>query len=188
MVTLKLSEKQLDDLYKEMFLTANPRIRKKCLIVYLRAKGRPCHEIADIARVDKDTVTNAIKKYVGGGLAGLLKENYRRPKSQLEPCNEQLRTLFQKQPPHTVNHAIEMIFEETGVRLKLSACQTFLKKMGMKCRRYGLVPGKAMEDEKQPQAQQVFHDQKLQPLLDEAKQGKRSVLFVNAAHFVMGAF
>jgi hypothetical protein len=43
-----------------------------------------------------------------------------------------------------------------------------------------------MEDEKQRQAQQVFHDQELQPLLDEAKQGKRSVLFVDAAHFVMG--
>ena len=48
----------------------------------------------------------------------------------------------------------------------------------MKCRLCGLVPGKAMEDEKQRQAQQVFHDQKLQPLLDEAKQGKRAVLFV----------
>ena len=54
------------------------------------------------------------KKYVEGDLAGLLKEHYRKPKSQLEPCNERLRTLFEKQPPHTVNHAIEMIFEETG--------------------------------------------------------------------------
>ncbi len=58
----------------------------------------------------------------------------------------------------------------------------------MKCRRCGLVPGKAMEDEKQRQAQQAFHDQELQPLLDEAKQGKRSVLFVDAGHFVRGAF
>jgi transposase len=188
MVTLKLSEKQLDDLYKEMFLNADPRFRKKCLIVYLRAKGRPCHEIADIARVDKDTITNTVKKYVEGDLTGLLTENYRTPKSRLEPFNERLRTLFESQPPHTVNHAIEMIFEATGVRLKHSACQAFLKKMGMKCRRCGLVPGKAMEDEKQRQAQQVFHDQELQPLLDEAKQGKRSVLFVDAAHFVMGAF
>jgi len=72
--------------------------------------------------------------------------------------------------------------------LKHSACESFLKKIGMKCRRCGWVPGKAMDDEKQCEAQQVFHDQKLQPLLDEAKQGKRTVLFVDAAHFVMGAF
>jgi hypothetical protein len=81
-----------------------------------------------------------------------------------------------------------MIFEETGVRLKHSACRSFLKKIGMKCRRCSLVPGKAMADEKQCEAQQIFYDQKLQPLLDEAKQGKRTVLFVDAAHFVMGAF
>ena len=43
-----------------------------------------------------------------------------------------------------------------------------------------------MNDEKQCEAQQVFPDQQLQPLLGEAKQGKCTVLFVDAAgHFVM---
>jgi hypothetical protein len=50
------------------------------------------------------------------------------------------------------------------------------------------MPGKVVDDKKQQQAQQVFHDDQLQPRLDEAKQGKRTVLFVDAAHFVMGAF
>jgi len=81
-----------------------------------------------------------------------------------------------------------MIDKETSIRLKPSACRAFLKKMGMKCRRCGVVPGKAMDDDKQRQAQQEFHDQQLQSTLDEAKQGKRTVLFVDAAHFVMGAF
>ena len=85
MITLKLSKKQLDDLYEGMLSNDNPRARKKCLIVYLRAKGRPCHEIADIVRVDEDTVTHAVKKYAGGDLADLLKEDYRVPKSRLEP-------------------------------------------------------------------------------------------------------
>jgi transposase len=97
-----------------MFSNADPRARKKCLIVYLRATGRPCHEIEDIARVDEDTVTNAVKKYVKSDLAGLLKENYRKPKSQLEPHNERLKALFEKQPPHTVNHAIDMILKKRG--------------------------------------------------------------------------
>jgi hypothetical protein len=76
-----------------------------------------------------------------------------------------------------------MIDKGTGVCLKPSACRTFLKKMGMKCRRCGVVPGKAMEDDKQRQAQQEFHDSQLQPILDQAK---HTVLFVEAAHFVMG--
>jgi hypothetical protein len=53
-----------------MFSNAEARARKKCLIVYLRAKGHPCHEIADIVRVNADTATNAVKKYVEGDLAG----------------------------------------------------------------------------------------------------------------------
>jgi len=68
MITLNLSEKQLDDLYEEMSSNDNLRARKKCLIVYLRAKGYPRHEIADIARVDEDTVTNAVKKVYPGRL------------------------------------------------------------------------------------------------------------------------
>ena len=122
------------------------------------------------------------------GLQGLLEENYHQPKSQLEPYTEQLKELFKNQAPHTVNQAIEMIDKETGVVLKPSACREFLRKIGMKCRRCGVVPGKAMDDDKQRQAQQEFHDQQLQTTLDEAKQGKRTVLFVDAADFVMGAF
>ena len=81
-----------------------------------------------------------------------------------------------------------MIFEQTGIRLKHSACQTFLKKLVLKCRLCGLMPGKVLNDEKQRQAQQTFHNTQLHPRLAEAKQGRRTVLFVDAAHFVMGAF
>ena len=157
-------------------------------MVYLRKMGYQRKEIAKIARIDEDTVTNYTKKYDESGLQGFLEENYHQPKSQLEPYTEQLKELFKKQLPHTVNQAIEMIDKETGICLKPSACRAFLKKIGMKCRRCGVVPGKAMEDDKQRQAQQEFHDNQLQPILDEAKQGKRTVLFVDAAHFVMGAF
>ena len=183
-----MTEKQLDELFPEMTLNPNPRVRKKCLVVYLRKKGYLREEVAELLRIDEDTVTHYTKKYDESGLQGLLEQNYHQPKSQLEPYTEQLKELFKKQVPHTVNQAIEMINKETGICLKPSACRAFLKKIGMKCRRCGLVPGKAMDDEKQRQAQQEFHDKQLQPTLDEAKQGKRTVLFVDAAHFVMGAF
>ena len=73
MIPLKLSEIQLDDLYEGMSSNANPRARKKCLIVYHRAKGHPCYEIADIVRIDDDTVTKAVKK-IYPGRSGVLIE------------------------------------------------------------------------------------------------------------------
>ena len=145
-------------------------------------------DIAGIVRADQDTVTAYVKKYVESGLQGLLENNYHKPVGQLEPYIEKLKKIFGEEPPHTVNAAIEIIEKNTGIRLKHSACRDFLLKLGLKCRRTGLVPGKATDDEKQRQAQQEFHDGKLQPILEEAKEGKRIVLFCDAAHFVMGAF
>jgi hypothetical protein len=74
----------------------------------------------------------------------IVKKQLRTPKSQLEPYIPHLKELFDKQPPHTVNQAIDMIEKETGVSLKNSACRK-------------------------------FHDEKLQPRLEKAKQGKRTV-------------
>jgi transposase len=156
-----MTEKQLDELFPEMTLNPNSRARKKCLVVYLRKKGYQREEVAELLRIDEDTVTNYTKKYDESGLQGLLEENYHQPKSQLEPYTEQLKELFKKQVPHTVNQAIEMIDKETGICLKPSACREFLRKIGMKCRRCGVVPGKAMDDDKQRQAQQEFHDKQL---------------------------
>ncbi|HWS83484.1 MAG TPA: hypothetical protein VN207_04430 [Ktedonobacteraceae bacterium] len=36
--------------------------------------------------------------------------------------------------------------------------------------------------------QETFKKKELEPLLEEAKEGKRAVFFVDAAHFVLGAY
>jgi transposase len=96
MITLELTEKQLDELYDGMSSNDTLSGRKRCLIVYLRAKGYPRDVVADIARADPDTVTNHVKRYADGGLQGLLKDNYRSPKSQLEAHAGELKELFEK--------------------------------------------------------------------------------------------
>ena len=57
------------------------------------------------------------------------------------------------------------------------------KKNGFNRRKTGQIPAKA-----DPVAQQLFVDAKLTPALDEAKAGRRHVWFVDAAHFVLGAW
>src|SRR5664280_3893398 len=54
-------EKQLDELFPEMTLTTNSRVRKKCWVVYLRKKGHRREEVAELLRIDDDTVTNYTK-------------------------------------------------------------------------------------------------------------------------------
>ena len=53
-----MTEKQLDELFPEMTLNKNSRARTKCLVVYLRKKGYQRKEVAELLRIDEDTVTN----------------------------------------------------------------------------------------------------------------------------------
>ena len=55
--------------------------------------------------------------------------------------------------------------------------------MGMRCLKVGAL--RSLAD---PEQQEEYKQEKLEPRLEEAKQGKRAVFFVDAAHFVMGAF
>jgi|GEM_PF-4040260 len=96
MMTLEVTEQQLDELYDGMSSNDTPSGRKRCLIVYLRAKCYPRVVVADIARIDLNSVTHYVKRYIEGGLQGLLKDNYRSPKSQSEAHTEELKKTVRK--------------------------------------------------------------------------------------------
>jgi transposase len=140
-------------------------------------------EIARILRIDPDTVTNYVKAYAQGGLAAFHENHYRQPQSCLAPYQEPITKLLQENPPHSISKACQMIEECTGIRLKNSACREFLKKLGLKFRRVGMIPSGAC-----PATQRDFHENELQPRLEQAKRFERVVYFVDAAHFVLGAF
>ena len=55
--------------------------------------------------------------------------------------------------------------------------------MGLKRLKVGQIPSKA-----NPEKQKTFLEEELEPRLEEAKQGKRHLFFVDAAHFVMQPF
>lgn len=67
--------------------------------------------------------------------------------------------------------------------VKLEALRRYVKLLGLKYRKVGSIPARADIEE-----QKKYHDEQLQPRLDDAKAGKRDVYFVDAAHFVLGAF
>jgi transposase len=98
-----------------------------------------------------------------------------------------LETYFKEHPPRTVAEAQQAIQEQTGLERSPTQIQAFLKRLGMKCRKVGYVPGHAATPEKQAE-QETFKTQQLEPRLAEAAAGKRRVLFMDAAHFVLGAY
>ena len=94
-----------------------------------------------------------------------------------------VETYFEKHPPASVKEAVAKIEELTGIRRSENRVRGFLRSVGMKHRKVGMIPAKA-DTEKQEE----FLKNELRPRLDEAEEGKRAVFFVDAAHFVLAPF
>lgn len=184
MLTIKFTEAEVEQLYQQFMGHPSGLIKKKLHVIYLKSLGFPHFEIARIARVSVDRVTIYLKEYDQSGLSGIGELRIYRPVSSLLPFRDQIKAHFQKHPPHTVSEASHEIEKLVGIKLSLSACRSFMRKhLVMKCRKMAVIPSKA-----DPEKQALFLNDSLQPLLAEEKHGKRKVFFVDAAHFVMGAF
>ena len=90
---------------------------------------------------------------------------------------------LQKNPPASVTQARARIKELRGIERSLTQVRALLKRIGLKRRKVGTIPAKADIEE-----QSRFKQEELEPRLEEAKAGKRTVFFMDAAHFVLAPF
>ncbi len=183
MLKMEFTEKEIEQLHYERLHHPHPRVRQRCEVVYLKALGFPHQEIGRIMRLSQPTVRSYLKTYQVGGLEKLKKLNFYRPTSKLETHREEIKTEFAAHPPKTGNEAVRRIEELTGIRRSPTQVRKFIQNLGMKRRKVGHVPAKA-----NPEKQKAFLEAELKPRLEEAKQRKRHVFFVDAAHFVMQPF
>jgi transposase len=143
-------------------------------------------EIARIAGVSVKTVTRYLQEYQKGGLALCQQLHFHQPQSELDQHAAALTDYFRQHPPVSVKQAMQIITERTGLKRKETQVRVFLQRIGLKRLTVAPLPGKVDADK--IQEQQSFHDQKLQPRLQEAQHGHRAVWFVDASHFVHGFF
>jgi transposase len=181
-IEIAFSEKAIEEL-RELQEHPHQVVRRKALILMLKSQEIPHHKIACIAGVCENTVRQCFQAYRKGGAQALKALNFHRPRSRLDPFEAQVREYFEKTPPATIAQAGADLEKRTGVSLKNTQMRAYLKSIGASRRKVNSIPAKA-----DIEAQKKFHDEKLQPRLEEAKAGKRVVYFVDAAHFVLGAF
>jgi transposase len=158
-------------------------VRRRALILVLKSQEIPHNQIARIVNVCENTVRTCLESYQRDGIEGLKMLNFYQPQAKLKPFDTQVREYIEKTPPATINQACSDIAKITGVSIKNTQLRTYLKSIDVTCRKVNSIPGKV-----DIEAQQKFHDEKLQPKLDAAKKGTSNVYFVDAAHFVRGAF
>ena len=184
MIRLELTDQDLTDIVEAADdPDTTERNKTKLLVIRMHHEGAKHGFIAKVLNLHANTITNHLKEYSEGGLAGTLEDRYYRPSSSLEPFLECLKCSFRATPVADAKHAVARIQSLTGIRLSESQVRRFMKSLGMRIRKACSIPGKA-----NPQLQFEFYTTTLLPKLEEAGRGERKVFFVDAAHFVMGAF
>jgi len=109
--------------------------------------------------------------------------NIYKPESELIKFEKIIREDFQNNPPATIKEAAARIEKLTGIKRGTTQVRKLILKIGMRFIKVGQIP--LMAD---PDIQQEYKEKILEPILTEAREGTRAVFFLDAAHFVMGAF
>jgi len=184
MITLDISDQDWDAIAEELDdPETDARVRRKLLTIRMHGLGVPHSKIAAALNVSDDTVTNYVKLFRDEGIGGLLENRHYKPTSSVEPFLGEIKQSFEETPAATSGEAAARIETISGIRLSDSQARRIMLKLGMKFRKCAAVPGKA-----DPQLQFEFMQDELLPRLEEAQRGQRRVFFVDAAHFVLGAF
>jgi transposase len=183
MLHIDFTPEQIDALHHERFHHPHPRVQLKMEAVYLKGQGLPQHEICRLARISENTLRTYLRQFQEGGIERLKRTDWAGTESPLDEHRETLEEYFRDHPPRSTAEAAAEIERLTGIRRGQTQVRKFLKGMGLRFRKLGMIPAKADADE---QARSL--DEKLRPRLRQARRLRRVVCFVDAAHFVHGAF
>jgi transposase len=178
-----ISEADKNTASYEFANNSSRKIRLRMLCLVLKFYNLDHALIALILACHRNTVGNYLRIYGTSGLTGLKQLNYVSGESDLEDYWLDIDTALTTKPPRTLKEAAFMIFNITGIKRGLSQVATFLKKHEFKSRKTGFIPAKACLEQ-----QATFLAKVIKPLLNKAKKGKCTVLFLDSAHFVMAPF
>jgi transposase len=151
--------------------------------VYLKSQGLAHQDVCRLARISENTLRTYLQQFREGGVDRLKQTDWDGPTSGLSDHRQAIEEHFRKNPPRSTAQAAADIERITGVRRGPTQVRKFLKGMGLKFRKLGVIPAKA-----DPAEQAKFLDEWLRPRLKQARRLRRVVCFVDAAHVVHGTF
>ena len=141
-----------------------------------------CMDIKTISRVvgvSERQVRNYRSIYEKQDNSALTSNTRYRPVSMLKDYEDIIREDLLTSPVATTAEACERIENLTDIKRSPTQVRKFMRDLGLKPLKVASIPAKA-----DPAAQSNFVDTVLNPKIKEAEEGKRALLFMDAAHFV----
>ena len=151
MIKIIFTEEDISALRYWRFQHPDPRVQVRMEALYLRSQGVANAELLRLCGISKASFHRYLKAYVAGGVEQLQRIDHYRPHSELTNYRTTLEAYFQQHPPATVVEAAAKIAELTGIVRKPTQVRQFLRALGMKPMKVGMLPAKADVD-----AQEAF--------------------------------
>lgn len=158
---------------------SSKRARRFALTALLLRESIEPETISRIVGVSKRHIYNYRNTYETRGVAAITTDTRYRPVSELAPYTDIIKADIIARPVATASEASARILSLTGINRSPTQVRVFMHRLGLKPLKTAAIPAKA-----DPVAQSVFLETALEPRIQEAKEGKRTLLFMDAAHFV----
>jgi transposase len=170
LITIEFSDEDKAALNYERYHHPHPFVQRKMEALWLKSQALAHKDICKLTNVCSTTLTRYIRDYQEDGIDALKALSFRRPVSDLDDHRDSLEAYFREHPPASAKQAMATIETLTGVQRSPERVRAFLKRMGMKCRKAGMIPAKA-----DPAVQEAF--KKIRSSLDLKRQKPASALF-----------
>jgi transposase len=189
MSRITFPEDDLSAIACERYHHPEPFVQRKLEVLWLKSQGLAHREIARLAGVGRATVQRYLREYLTGGLDAIRRYPWKGQRSARDGYRASLEEHFRQHPPRSVKEAQHTIEQRTGLRRGQTQVRRFLRRLGLQPRRVAAVPippKSTAQDHARIQRQ--FLEEELEPVLAQARAGRRDVYFVDGAHFVFAAF
>ena len=140
----------------ERYEHTHPRVCKRMDALHLKSKGISNNQICDILDVCENTLLGYFKMYNTGGVDELRKIKFNRPQSQLSEYKDIIVRYFIEHPPGSISEAASVIRELTGMERKETQVRKFMKSNNFRCLQVGVVPAKAITEEKKTNKKNIW--------------------------------
>ena len=186
---ITFTDAEVQTIAEDRYHHPDPRVQRHLWVLWFKHLDFTHERIATLAGCSRSTVQRTLSEYEAGGLERIRQVPVKESHSELDDHRVSLEEIFTKHPPRSVKQARHVIEEHTGVRRGLTQVRRFLHRLGLAPRKVAAIPipPKSTLDE-HVKKQAEFRETKLEPRLEEARQGRRQVFFVDAAHFVFAPF
>ncbi len=148
MINILFSDSNIQALQDGRLRHPHHHVSKKMDALYFKSQKIPHKDICRITGITEPALVNYLRDYREGGIEKLREINFYRPESALEGHETLIRNYFEQHPPANLAEARQKIENLTGVDRSTSQVRIFLRRLGMKCRKTGSIPGKAVDDDK----------------------------------------